>query len=121
MSKITVPLQAIEIERGKDVIAIEVPAHEVNVLRAIHKPDAIRVTDKDVGVVERDNNANSEFASLQRKYVRIGSPDPVRLAYPEGAVGLEKHGFVFDADAREERAPQSRVRNHAKKPAKAVK
>lgn len=113
---ITLPIYAVEIERGKDVCAIEVPAHELNVLRAIHKPDAIRVTSKDAGEAERVPNAYAEFANLQRKYRRNGAPDPVRLAFPDGPAGLEKFGFVVDDAGSEEvaKAPQSRVRDHAK-------
>lgn len=120
--KITVVLHAVEIERGKDVVAIDVPAHEVNVLRAIHRPDAIRVTSKDAGEIELDASANAVFASLQRKYVRIGAPDPVRLAYPEGAAGLEKYGFAFgDGESAEVKAPQNRVRDHGKEAKAAAK
>lgn len=115
MTAITCVLQAVEIERGKDVIAIEVPAHEVIVLRAIHRPDAIRVTDKNTGEVELEGNAYAEYSRLSRKYQRNGGGDPVRLAFADGAAGLEKYGFdVGGGEESEVKAPQSRVRNHAK-------
>jgi len=112
---ITVKLQAVEIERGRETITVEVPAHEVEVLRAVHGPHKVRVTDEHVDDMVLDDSADAEFARLQAKYRRVNTPDFVSAALRGGARDLREFGFSLDRAAREA-APMAGVRNHKKKP-----
>lgn len=113
MSKlIAVPLNTVEIQRGKDVHVRDVPEHEVRVLRAIHRD--VRVINKDAGEIELDGNAFAEYLRLQNTYRQTGQKDPALVAYPGGARELEAFGFAFDDDRADVGAPQSMVKNHAK-------
>lgn len=114
----TVTLQLVEvhIDRGRDVITVDVPLHEVEVLKAVHGVSgAVRIADPDTGEIDLDISADAEIDRLQRKYRRTGAPDPVTIAFRGGARDLERHGFVFGRKAQEA-PPQSGV--YTRKPAK---
>lgn len=84
----------LEIERGRDVITVAVPAHEVRVLQAIHGAVKVREAREQKGYEgEFDENVHAEYDRLTRKYLRINAPDPVRLAYPMGPDQLTDFGF----------------------------
>ena len=112
---ITCKLVEVHIERGRDVLTVGVPKHEVDVLRAVHGPSNVReigITDEEI---ELPNSADAEFQRLQNRYRRVNATDPVGIAYRIGPRGLEDFGFALGRGARED-APQSGTRSH--KPAK---
>lgn len=96
------PLYAVEITRGKDVITVDVPEHEVRVLKVIHDlPNAAMVAVKgpsgglgeDQETRELPVDINEEFDRLIRTYQRVNAPNPVLIAYPGGASELARFGF----------------------------
>lgn len=107
----TFRLAHVEIERGRDVLTVSVPEHEVLVLEAVHGTANVRVVDGDEDEIELSVNADHEFARLQNRYRRVNAPDMVRAAFPEGPRGLERHGFQLGRGGVQA-APQSAVRNH---------
>lgn len=113
------PLHDVHVLRGKDVVTVEVPKHEVRVLKAVHGPE--RVTDngeiKDE-TIELDPDLATEVDRLRRKYRQANTPDAVDVAYPNG-VGLEGFGLV-EGSTEAAKAPRSAVKKHAK-PAKGGK
>ena len=113
---ITCKLVDVSIERGRDTITVDVPKHEIDVLRAVHGPSNVREGDLSGEVLELSDSADAEFHRLQNKYRRVNAPDAVRVAYPLGAKALEEFGFSLGRGIRED-APQSAVRKHAPKPA----
>lgn len=102
--------------RGKDVLTVSVPEHEVNVLRLIHGPANVQVQDGSGDEVELSASAHAEYDRMQRKYRQPGQADPVRYAFPNGAMDLARIGF--DGAGAAQVAPQAGIRIH-KKPAKA--
>jgi hypothetical protein len=114
---VTCKLVNVSIERGRDTITIEVPKHEVDVLRAVHGPSNVREGDLSGETLELSGSADAELQRMQNKYRRVNAPDPVRMAYPAGPRSLEEFGFELGRGIREE-APQSAVRKHAKPAAK---
>lgn len=113
---ITCKLVEVHIERGRDVLTVNVPKHEVDVLRAVHGPANVRegeITDEEL---ELSASADAEFARLQGKYKRVNAPDPVSIAHRTGARALEDFGFSLGRGTREA-APQAGIRAH--KPVKA--
>jgi hypothetical protein len=114
---ITLPLHNVEIDRGTAVITVEVPEHEIRVLRAVH--GVAEVQDKGESDDERDfdANADAEWDRLVRTYKRPNLPDAVQIAYPTGSGALKAAGFNTEG-SRTKEAPQAGVRNH-KKAAKA--
>lgn len=94
MSKITLPLLLVTIDRGDETVTTTVPEHEIPILKIVHGPDVVTVEDEDTGEeIELDAGADSEFLRLQRKYRRINAPDLVVRAYPTGAKELTSAGF----------------------------
>lgn len=110
---ITCKLVNVAIERGRDTLTVEVPKHEVDVLRAVHGPANVREGDLSGEELALSNSADAEFQRMQNKYRRVNASDPVRVAYPVGPKSLEDFGFELGRGAREE-APQSGSRKHAK-------
>jgi hypothetical protein len=106
------PLFDVEIDRGRDVLTVAVPEHEIRVLRAVHGPDKVRATPSaDKETIALNDSADAEYARLQRKYYRINAPDPVRTAYPVGPEALAAHGFSLGR-APTEAAPAAMVKKH---------
>lgn len=107
----------LEIERGRDVITVAVPAHEVRVLRAIHGNEKVREAREQKGYEDEfDANVHAEYDRLTRKYRRINAPDPVRLAYPMGPDQLAEIGF--DPASAAKAAPTGLIKDGRSKPAK---
>lgn len=111
--KLSLPLYAVHIDRGNDVITANKPEHEVRVLKVVHGDKAVRVQ----GEADEDGdfaaNADTELARLQRTYRRINAPDPVAIAFPGGSRELVSFGFELGRAASDE-APQAGIRHHAK-------
>ena len=117
--KQTLPLVAVRIERGRDVVTVDVPEHEVRILQIVHGEHNVQVdedADEDEG--EFTTNADIEFRRLQGKYRRMNAPDPVLLAYPNGSGQLD--GFT-KGRGKLAQAPQSVSINHRKESVKAKK
>jgi hypothetical protein len=106
-----VPLLDVTIDRGRSVIAVAVPKHEVDVLRAVHGVKEVQVTGESRDTLELNSNADVEFDRLRRKYYRANASDPVSVAYRVGPSQLEPYGFVMGR-AMEEGAAQSIVIDH---------
>ena len=113
-------LVEVHIERGRDVLTVAVPKHEIDVLRAVHGPSNVREVGITAQEVELSNSADAEFARLQNKYRRVNAADPVGIAYRIGPKGLEDFGFELGRGVREAPA-QSGVRTHAPAPAPTAK
>lgn len=109
--KITVRVQAVEVERGRDVIVTQVPEHEVEVLRTVHGPENVRVIDEHADDMDLDGSAEQEIMRLQNVYKRVNAPDPVRFAFPNGPRDLVEHGF---GRGSAKAAPMSHVVDHKK-------
>lgn len=109
------PLHVVNIHsaRGKDVMVVMVPKHEIGVLRAVHRPDNV----KDQGITDEVEDfpvaAADEIARLQRKYRRLNDADPVRFVFPNLAEDLDRHGFELTGGSGA--APQSSVTNRPRK------
>lgn len=97
--------------RGQDVISVQVPEHEIKVLRVIHGGN-VHVNGDAGDSIDLPMSSADEYGRLQRKYRQPGSADPVRHAFPQGPQDLGRFGF----DARGQAAviPQSSVKNHRK-------
>lgn len=94
MSTIVLPLVLVTIDRGEEVITTKVPEHEIPILKVVHGDDAISVEDEETPEeIELDENADTEFKRLQRKYRRINAPDLVVRAFPTGSGELKHAGF----------------------------
>jgi hypothetical protein len=111
---INAPLHNVSIDHGADVLSVKVPKHEIDVLRAVHGPVQVRDNGESDEEIELSANADDEWARLTRKYHRLNSPDPAGIAYRAGPRALEEFGFSLGRGATAE-APQSALRNHAKK------
>lgn len=110
MSKtIDIPLVHVLIDRGSEVLNEHVPEHEVRVLQAAHGLDAVQAIGESNDTIALDDNADAEYARLERKYRRINAADPVRIAYPVGASQLADAGFKLGR-GEVEKAPQSGAR-----------
>ena len=111
--KVTLNLIDVLIDRGRDVLTVAVPEHEIRILRAVHGVDAVTEADEQEGDEDDfDTNANAEIARLVRKYRRVNSEDPVRIAYPGGADEISKFGFSGTGKA--EKASQSQAKKGVK-------
>lgn len=97
MDSIKLKLVNVTIDRGRDVLTVAVPEHEIRVLRVVHGDDKVRTRDVEQEGDEQvfDASADAEFDRLTRKYHRVNSPDPVRFAYPNGPSQLENAGFTL--------------------------
>lgn len=105
----------VEIDRGRDVVTVAVPAHEVRVLQAIHGPEKVRpaaVQEGDTAVF--DDSAHAEYDRMTRKYHRINAPDPVRAAYPMGPEQMTDHGFTSGGPSKP--APSGLIKKHKPAP-----
>lgn len=89
------PAVCVAVKRGKEVLNLTVPEHEVLVLGAIYPADGhVTVVAQPEGLtVDLDESAASEWARLAGLYNRTGQPDWVRAAFPTGIERLEKYGF----------------------------
>lgn len=96
------PLFSVTIERGKDVLTVDVPEHEVLVLRAIHDvadgTERVKVVGPageadDPDTIALDADPRAELDRLNRKYNRINAPSPVRHVFPNGELDLRARGF----------------------------
>lgn len=105
--------------RGKDVITVQVPEHEIDVLRVIHGDVNVQVEGAADDEIELPASAQAEYLRLSNKYRQPGTADPVRYAFPQGARDIAALGF--DAKGAHEAAPQSGVRKHPKPKAVAKK
>jgi hypothetical protein len=110
---ITLPLHRVTIDRGRDVLTVEVPEHEIDVLRAVHGVAEVRDLGAGDDEITLDANADAEWNRLQRRYKRINAADPVIVAYRTGPSGLKARGFALGRGAVEA-APQAGVRKHDK-------
>lgn len=111
MNKIEVKLIDLHIDRGRDVLTVAVPAHEVRVLEMVHGAGKVRrapVQEEDTVLL--DESAAAEYARLTRKYFRLNAPDPVRLAFPNGAESLPG----FDAGAKGAPEQHAVIKKHVK-------
>lgn len=118
MSDITLPLLLVSIDRGSEVIPTKVTEHEIPILKVVHGADSISVTEEDTGeTIDLDENVDSEWRRLQRKYRRINAPDLVARAFPIGPDALKPAGFksVRGGASAEPARAASRVRPPAKK------
>ena len=79
--------------RGKDVMHVKVPTHEIAVLRVVHRASNVIDNGRTGEVDDFPVLAADEIGRLQRKYRRINEPDPVRLAFPSLEYDLERAGF----------------------------
>jgi hypothetical protein len=104
------PLLSVHILRGKDVITVEVPKHEVRVLQAVHGPEKVSVVGETDNTVELSADLGAEIDRLRRTYRQVGKPDAVDVAYPN-AFGLD--GFEV-ATGPAVKGPQSAVKDHKK-------
>lgn len=117
------PLKLVHVDRGHDTVPVTVPAHEVEVLKAVHGPSAVRVVGDADETGDFPASADGEFRRLQRKYRRRNAPDATLIAFRGGARDLERYGFSLDR-APDAEAPMAGVHRHKpkpnKKPAKAA-
>ena len=119
---LVLPLHSVHITRGKDVITVEVPKHEIAVLQVIHNTQAGIQHVQDMGPIEGetitlDKSTASEIRRLQGRYLRTGAPDPVPMAF-RAQSELERYGFS-EGGVPLAKSPQSGVKKHT--PAKAEK
>lgn len=96
MNNITTEVVRCLVDRGRSVIRVDVPKHEVAVLRAVHGGSEVRVIEQDVDEVELEASAEAEWDRLNRTYKRTGGGDPLRAVWPEGPTALERFGFSSD-------------------------
>lgn len=99
---VKVPVVHALVDRGRMVINVRVPAHEIDVLRAVHGDMEVKVQgqalddDDEPMVATLHVGAESEFARLQRKYPPVKVDDkfvnPVAAAF-RGPRDLERVGF----------------------------
>lgn len=118
MKTVTLPLYAALITnpRSKDAIPVEVPKHELLVLRAIHGEPNVLVQGETDETVDLPASAGQEIGRLATKYRQIGQKsNPVGLVF-RSADELDRFGFEAGGEVRN--APQAGVRRHDK-PAKA--
>lgn len=108
---LTLPLQHVTIFHRGDELTGKFPADEVEVLKAVHGPDKVRVDGPANDDGEFSISADGEYARLQRKYKTINAPDPVRIAFAGGARELERYGFKLGRAANTE-APRFGGRDH---------
>lgn len=101
---ITIKIVAATIDRGREVIHVHVPEHEVHILRAVHGIKEVAVVDPHFEDEDVSASAEGEFLRLTRKYHRLNAPNPVLLAYPQGARDLVREGFSLDVGAKAETA-----------------
>jgi hypothetical protein len=100
------------IDRGRTILHVRVPEHEIAVLEAVHGADNVRVDDNadyDEGLFV--NDADTEYARLQSKYRRVNSSDSVLLAFPAGGRSIE--GFAINRGLRKS-AAQSTEKDYRK-------
>lgn len=67
---VSVPLALVQITRGVEAMVVEVFAHEVDILFAIHGNDQMQVLDEHVADKEIDADADAEFARLKSAFDR---------------------------------------------------
>lgn len=108
-------LQNVEIIRGKDVITVDVPAHEVEVLKAIHGLERVSVVGQSEDTVSLSANADNEIDRLRRKYRRVNAPDAVDIAFRNGAKDFLAIGFKPGSGIAHNE-PQASVKKHRPAP-----
>ncbi|MGH8965804.1 MAG: hypothetical protein ACRDXB_10820 [Actinomycetes bacterium] len=97
--------------RGKDVITVQAPKSEIEVLRLIHGGNLIEGDSAD-DEIELSASAADEYSRLSRKYRQPGQVDMVRMAFPQGPHDLGRFGFETGGKASV--IPQSSVKDHRK-------
>lgn len=109
----------VAVKRGKEVVNLTVPEHEVRVLRAIYPADGhVKIVARPEGLtVDLDELAGKEWLRLVTLYNRTGQPDYVTRAFPLGVASLTEVGFT-SSDAEIERPAASGTRVRAAKKAK---
>lgn len=117
-SKQAFPLIAVEVIRDKNThLTVDVPEHEIAVLRAIHGDEHVKAMGptggaEDPEFIELVPDINAEWDRLNRKYRRINAPNPVEAAFPSGKDALAKLGFGTVAGAAGDKPPASMVVKH---------
>jgi hypothetical protein len=114
VDSLTLKLVNLDIDRGRDVLTVAVPEHEIRVLRAVHGDDKVRRSAEQEGDEEDfDASADAEYDRLTRKYHRVNSADLVRIAYPNGAMQLQDFGFSMGREGAS-KPPAALVVKHPK-------
>lgn len=122
------------VDRGRSQIRVDVPLHEVAVLRAVHGRNEVQVIERDVDEIALDAvngldpSAEAEWDRLERIYERTNEKgeavrDQCRLAFPAGPVALEQFGFSSSIGpaSRADEVRSFDERKEARKKAKARK
>ena len=112
MQTVELPLIPVHIQRARDELHVEVPEHEIAVLRAVHG-NVRKVPAKEYVLETFDANANAELGRLARKYATAGGANPVGLVY-RAAHELVSFGFSEVVEEVGE-APQSFNEDNRKK------
>lgn len=114
MDSLTLKLVNLDIDRGRDVLTIAVPEHEIRVLRVVHGDDKVRrAAAQEADELDFDASADAEYDRLTRKYHRVNSADLVRVAYPNGAMQLAEFGFSLGREGAS-KPPAALVVKHPK-------
>lgn len=117
---IEVPLHDVLIDRGTTVIPVQIPAHEIDVLRAVHGVAEVQDKGPNGDDIALDVSADAEWARLTRKYKRLNTTDPVGIAHRTGPSALKVFGFELGRSSSQE-SPQAGLRDHRIKKAALVK
>lgn len=112
----------VEVRRGQEKIHVVVPAHEVIVLRAVHRPEHVSVLGDADEPIELDESIGAEWARLKRIYpAPSGTVPAVQRAFHAGPEMLKEFGFGGEAVTVGPQQDGSGVRDHrAKAKAKAA-
>lgn len=130
---VTKTLVQAAIKRGKQEMIVAVLPHELPVLRALHRPENVRVLDEEFDVIQIEGSAEAEFGRLCKKYddektgviskifvspghFAANTDFKVTLAHGELAPSAPQSLTRDDADARKARVKAAK---EGKEPAKA--
>lgn len=94
---VVIDLYTVNIDRGRDVLTVTCPRHEIAVLRVVHGQQRVRELGKSTDTPDREcpASADAEWNRLLNTYRRVNAPDPAPIAFPLGASQLEQFGFVL--------------------------
>ena len=118
MKTIELPLIPVTIQRARDTLVVEVPRHEIAILRALHSEVVEMQADAYV-VDEFDKNAHAEFGRLSRKYETKNGQNVVQAVY-RSPRELVEFGFADNVRSITEAQQSSNVDNRKKVSAKAA-
>lgn len=107
------------VTRGNEEVPVDVPAHEVEVLKIVHGSANVRVVPNEFDeTIEIHDDAERELLRLQGKYKRVNAPDAVMVAFPAGARDLEREAGIARVryEGNAPAAPQASIRRHKKQP-----